>query len=156
MSWQEVLSDEKYQYVEKSKAWLSEISEKLLIFDKSLTAKSFYRTLMTLLEEWGTFTTSEDGRRKIYTKHNPEQYVIAVVDHIGLCLPEPGNTKKQEIDLISLELLTIIVFCWLSFKLLGLFFRMAWGAAKLIASILFVIALPLLVLCLIFAGGMLA
>ena len=54
-----------------------------------------------------------------------------------------------------LEILTIVVFCWLSFKLLGLFFRMAWGAAKLIASILFVIALPLLVLCLIFAGGML-
>ena len=54
-----------------------------------------------------------------------------------------------------LELLTIILFCWLSFKLLGLFFRMAWGAAKLIATVLFVIALPMLVLCLMFAGGML-
>lgn len=118
MSWQEVLSDEKYQYVEKSKAWLSEISEKLLIFDKSLTAKSFYRTLMTLLEEWGTFTTSEDGRRKIYTKHNPEQYVIAVVDHIGLCLPEPGNTKKQEIDLISQYAVNLRERCQVSFFVL--------------------------------------
>ena len=54
-----------------------------------------------------------------------------------------------------LEILTIIVFCWLSFKLLGLFFRMAWGAAKLIATLLFIIALPLLVMCLLFAGGML-
>ena len=54
-----------------------------------------------------------------------------------------------------LELLTIIVFCWLSFKLLGLFFRIAWGTAKLIASLLFVIALPMLVLGLFFAGGML-
>ena len=54
-----------------------------------------------------------------------------------------------------LEILTIVIFCWLSVKLLGLFFRMAWGTAKLIASILFVIALPLLILCLIFAGGML-
>ena len=54
-----------------------------------------------------------------------------------------------------LELLTIIVFCWLSFKLLGLFFRMAWGAAKLMASLLFIIALPMLVLMLVFAGGML-
>ena len=53
-----------------------------------------------------------------------------------------------------LELLTIIVFCWLSFKLLGLFFRMAWGVAKIIASLLFIIALPMLVLCLLFAGGM--
>ena len=54
-----------------------------------------------------------------------------------------------------LELLTIIVFCWLSFKLLGLFFRIAWGTAKIIASLLFAIALPLLVLILFFAGGML-
>ena len=53
-----------------------------------------------------------------------------------------------------LELLTIVVFCWLSFKLLGLFFRMTWGIAKLIATLLFIAALPLLVLCLIFAGGM--
>ena len=52
-----------------------------------------------------------------------------------------------------MELLTIIVFCWLSFKLLGLFVRIAWGAAKLVATLLFVIALPMLVLCLIFAGG---
>ena len=54
-----------------------------------------------------------------------------------------------------LELLTIILFCWLSVKLLGLFFRMAWGMAKFIASVLFVIALPMLVLGLFFAGGML-
>ena len=53
-----------------------------------------------------------------------------------------------------LEFLILIVFCWLSFKLLGLFFRMAWGMAKFIASALFAIALPLLVLCLLFAGGM--
>ena len=38
-----------------------------------------------------------------------------------------------------LELLTIVIFCWLSFKLLGLFFRIAWGAAKFIAFVLFVI-----------------
>ena len=54
-----------------------------------------------------------------------------------------------------LELLTIVIFCWLSVRLLGLFFRMAWGAAKFIASVLFVIALPMLVLGLFFAGGML-
>ena len=54
-----------------------------------------------------------------------------------------------------LELLTIILFCWLSFKLLGLFFHMAWGVAKFIATLLFVIALPMLVLMLLFAGGML-
>ena len=63
------------------------------------------------------------------------------------------DTKRRDVSM--LELLTIIVFCWLSFKLLGLFFRMTWGAAKIIASLLFIIALPLLVLMLFFAGGML-
>ena len=62
-------------------------------------------------------------------------------------------TKRR--DVFMLELLTIVIFCWLSFKLLGLFFRIAWGAAKFFASVLFVIALPMLVLCLMFAGGML-
>ena len=54
-----------------------------------------------------------------------------------------------------LDLLILIIFCWLSFKLLGLFFRMAWGMAKVIATVLFIIALPMLVLGLIFAGGLL-
>ena len=54
-----------------------------------------------------------------------------------------------------LDILILIVFCWLSFKLLGLFLRMTWGIAKIIATLLFIIALPMLVLMLIFTGGML-
>lgn len=53
-----------------------------------------------------------------------------------------------------MELLLVILFCWLFFKAVGLAFRMAWGTAKVIASLLFVIAVPLLVLCLVFAGGL--
>ena len=52
-----------------------------------------------------------------------------------------------------MELVVLIVFCWLFFKAVGLAFRMAWGTAKIIASVLFAVAVPLLVLCLIFAGG---
>lgn len=54
-----------------------------------------------------------------------------------------------------LNLLVIALFCWLFFKALGLAFRMAWGAAKIAASVLFAVAVPLLVVCLIFAGGLL-
>ena len=54
-----------------------------------------------------------------------------------------------------LELLTVILFCWLFFKALGLAFKVAWGSAKIIASLLFAVAVPMLVLCLIFAGGLL-
>ena len=52
-----------------------------------------------------------------------------------------------------LDLLFVITFFWLFFKALGLAFRLAWGTTKVIASLLFGIAVPLLVVCCIFAGG---
>ena len=52
-----------------------------------------------------------------------------------------------------LEILTVILFCWLFFKALGLAFRVAWGTTKLIAALLFAVAVPMLVVCLLFVGG---
>ena len=52
-----------------------------------------------------------------------------------------------------LEFLVVVLFCWLFFKAAGLAFRVAWGFAKVIASLLLVLALPILILSLIFAGG---
>lgn len=54
-----------------------------------------------------------------------------------------------------LDLLITVLFCWLFFKAVGLMFRVTWGAAKLIASLLFVLAVPVLVGCLLIAGGFL-
>ena len=52
------------------------------------------------------------------------------------------------------ELLTIAVFIWLLAKSIGLALRLAWGFAKVVASVLIVLALPALILCLVFAGGL--
>lgn len=54
-----------------------------------------------------------------------------------------------------LDILFTILFCWLFFKAMGIAFHVAWGTAKLVASLLFIVALPMLVLMLIFAGGLL-
>ena len=54
-----------------------------------------------------------------------------------------------------LDILITILFCWLFFKAIGLAFKMAWGLTKVIASLLFAIAVPLLIFCLLFAGGLL-
>lgn len=54
-----------------------------------------------------------------------------------------------------LELIIVILFCWLFFKALGLAVRCAWGVAKIAASLLFTIAVPLLIGCVVFAGGLL-
>lgn len=51
------------------------------------------------------------------------------------------------------ELLTIIIFAWLMIKAVGLVFKLTWGAAKIAASILIGLALPILIICLIFVGG---
>jgi len=101
MSWEEPLSDEYYQYVLKGKEWLEKISEKLIIYDKSLNRDSFYRTMMELLEEYGKFSESEDGKRKIYTPNDPDLFILGVVDHLALCSPKAGETKKSEMDAIS-------------------------------------------------------
>ena len=52
-----------------------------------------------------------------------------------------------------LKLLTVIVFIWLLFKTIGLTFKLTWGAAKIISSILMALALPLLIVGLLFVGG---
>lgn len=52
-----------------------------------------------------------------------------------------------------LELLIVFLFCWLFFKAVKLAFKAAWGTAKIIASVLFAIAVPMLVVGLVFAGG---
>lgn len=51
------------------------------------------------------------------------------------------------------ELLVVVVFIWLLVKAAGLAFRLTWGAAKVVASILMVLALPLLIACFVFVGG---
>ena len=51
------------------------------------------------------------------------------------------------------ELLVIVLFCWLSFKAIGLALSLTWGVAKILASLLFLIAVPVLFICLLFAGG---
>lgn len=54
-----------------------------------------------------------------------------------------------------LEILCTILFVWLFIKLLGLVFKVAWNLTKVLATILFVMALPALIVCFIFAGGLL-
>ena len=51
------------------------------------------------------------------------------------------------------ELLTIVIFIWLLVKAVGLAFRLTWGVAKVAASLLIGLALPVLIICLVFVGG---
>lgn len=52
------------------------------------------------------------------------------------------------------ELLVVIIFCGLLVKVLKLAFSITWGMAKIAATVLCVLACPLLILCLLFASGL--
>ena len=51
------------------------------------------------------------------------------------------------------ELLVFVLFVWLFVKAIGLSFRVTWGLAKVIAVILFALAVPALFVCLLVIGG---
>lgn len=53
------------------------------------------------------------------------------------------------------ELLVVAAFLWLFIKDLGLAFRVTWGLTKAVAIVLFVLAMPALLGCLLLAGGVL-
>lgn len=52
------------------------------------------------------------------------------------------------------EFLVIILFIWLFIKAIGFSIKLAWGAAKIIGSILFMFAIPVLFICMLFASGL--
>jgi len=51
------------------------------------------------------------------------------------------------------ELIVLALFFWIFFGAIKLTFKVAWGLAKVIAVILFVLALPSLIGCLLYASG---
>ncbi|MGN1333699.1 MAG: hypothetical protein ACI4U1_01175 [Anaerovoracaceae bacterium] len=54
-----------------------------------------------------------------------------------------------------LSILATILICWLSYKTLGILLSLTWGIVKIIGTVLLILAAPALVICLLFAGGML-
>lgn len=52
-----------------------------------------------------------------------------------------------------LGILILIFTCWIGFKVCGLLFKVTWSVAKLFASLLLAVAVPTLIACLLFAGG---
>ena len=52
------------------------------------------------------------------------------------------------------EILVVIAFVFLMVKFLGLAFKIAWGLANVVAFFLFLLALPALVVCVLFASGL--
>ena len=51
------------------------------------------------------------------------------------------------------EILVTVLSIWLFIGSVCLALKIAWGTTKIVASVLLALAAPILILCLIFAGG---
>ena len=51
------------------------------------------------------------------------------------------------------EIITLLLFCWIFVGAIKLTFKVAWGLAKVVAVILFILSLPSLIGCLLYASG---
>ena len=67
--------------------------------------------MMNLFEDNGEFIESDDGKRTVYVPNDPDMFFIGIIDHIALCSPKPGETKKSEMDAISAYAVTLREKC---------------------------------------------
>ena len=74
----------------------------------------------------------------------------------GRCFSARGKSAHVVLkELVTMfEIVAVVIFLWLLFKALGLVFRLTWSVTKLVAGLLMALAFPLLVVCLIFAWGL--
>ncbi len=90
------ISEEHYNLVLKYRDWLNKVSAIMTIVDHGITAEQFQKTQMKIYESVGRFVNTEGHVRYIY--NDPDQYVINIIDHIGLLAVGPRRTLKEEID----------------------------------------------------------
>ena len=107
-----------YSKVLEAKAWLDEVSKKIVIYDSRMNADFLYAKIMEFLEQHGKFTESEDGKRKIYISNDPTLIINVIIDHGGLFQPSKGRTKKEEIDMASAYLVRFREVCGISIDFL--------------------------------------
>lgn len=106
------LDDDSYNKILESTSWLKKVENRMLIYDKSVNAKTIYAILHKDLEKIGTF--SETDKHISYKFNNPNLIYTVVLDHVSLVVPQAGNTLKQEIDLTAKYLLTLRNVCGIS------------------------------------------
>lgn len=90
-----ILSDDRYELLEKASEFMDILDERLTFYEGSLTEAVYLREVEKELRKYGEFT--DDG----YIPNNPQQILGVLVDHFTLVKATSGRSKKEEIDAIS-------------------------------------------------------
>ena len=95
----------------------------------------FYSSFLHLLQIFRSFSA-----------HIAVQFLVFMRYYI-----DTANTKGGFIQLIEI-IMTILAICLLV-KAISLAFKITWNVAKIVATIMMILAVPVFIVCLIFAGG---
>lgn len=93
------VSDEIYQKVVEFRDYFAEMEDSIEILDANEHPTKILNRIQDYAKQNGV-TNSENGKLK-YVPNNPNEYVMIVVDHIGLVKKEQGFNEKQNIDHLS-------------------------------------------------------
>lgn len=91
----DVISDEKLNYIYDAKEWLNKVDEKITIYTDPLTSVGINNILRAWSSHFGEFKDTDTG--EVFIKNDPNQYLIVLLDHCKL-LKNNGNGIKHEID----------------------------------------------------------
>lgn len=95
------LPDSYYEKILDSREWLSELESRCEIIDKPVTARGLYAITKEWTRKFGTYKEGEvvgEFTKEEYIPNNPQQYLVAIIDHVKLFAQSTGRTSKQEID----------------------------------------------------------
>jgi len=97
LSLTKAISEENYSIILKCEKWLTDLDNKLTIFDKPISPTAIYATCKSWLEESGEFIKISDHKEDYIAKDS--RYKVVIIDHVGLI----GGTgsKKEKIDTVA-------------------------------------------------------
>jgi hypothetical protein len=95
LSLTEEISDKNYEYIKKSVGWLNAVESRMTIVDKSVSPKGVYAITKDWALQHGTLLDINEHKSE-YVPNDPEQMLIAVMDHVRLLSSgtEPGTKAK--------------------------------------------------------------
>lgn len=89
----EILDDEKFELIEKSRPWLDKAETYLTIYDKSVDAGGVYTVVRSWCSAFGEFEDDDFAER--FVPSDDRRYKIVVIDHMRLL---SGADKRAEIN----------------------------------------------------------
>lgn len=97
------LDDETRRIIDTFGDYFEDFEKRIVLFDEDLTPTKYHDVLLSVAEYTGTFSKKEGrfiSEKGVWTPHNPNLFVIPIVDTINLGEPE-NDTVKATIDRIS-------------------------------------------------------